>query len=108
MEEKRIDKHYQISKSLLEELKTVSKGNFKSEISAIEHYLKVGLKYQVIKDSESVMMKDINYCKNEISYIKKLLEQLFSNKKFACNRPIKDDEALRDFKKNLYKDNFYE
>lgn len=108
MKERKINKHYQISESILEELKDKSKDKFKNEISAIEYYLKVGLKYQEIKDTESVMLKDLNKCKNDITYVKKLLEQMFCNKKFACNRLIKDDEALKDFKKNLYRDKFYD
>lgn len=108
MKERKINKHYQISESILEELKDKSKDKFKSEISAIEYYLKAGLKYQEIKDTESVMLKDLNKCKNDITYVKKLLEQMFCNKKFACNRPTKDDEALKDFKKNLYRDKFYD
>jgi len=108
MEEKRINKHYQLSSTLVEDLKRVSKGRFKNEVSAVEYYLNIGLKYQEIKDTESLMAKDIYTCKSEVMYVKKLLEQLFSNKKFVCNRAIKDDESLKDFKKNYYKSNFYE
>jgi len=108
MKERKINKHYQISESILEDLKDKSKDKFKNEISAIEYYLKVGLKYQEIKDTESVMLKDLNRCKNDITYVKKLLEQMFCNKKFLCNRLPKDDEALKDFKKNLYRDKFYD
>ena len=108
MVEKSINKHYQLSSSLVEDLKQLSKGRFKNEVSAVEYYLKIGLRYQELKDMDSLITKDLNYCKNEIFYIKKLLEQLFSNKKFVCNRKINDDESLKDFKKSLYKSDYHD
>jgi hypothetical protein len=37
-----------------------------------------------------------------VSFIKKLLIQLFVNKKFPLNRTIKDDEAYNNFNKKIF------
>ncbi len=106
MKNNTVAKHYHLSKELSDELKSKMKGRFTTEIKAVEFYLKQGFIYDEAKDSLEEISKEINKCKNDVSFIKKLLIQLFVNKKFPLNRTIKDDEAYNNFIKNIYKDKY--
>ena len=102
----KINKHYRINKAILDEIQKKSGDKFGTEVSAIEYYLERGLCFEYIDSIESNYNKSLEKFMKELSYIKKLLEQLFSNKNFASNRSILKDEALLDFKKNLNNDKF--
>jgi len=108
MAKEKVDKHYRISKDIIDQMIMLSKGKFTKEVSAIEFFLKKGIE-SVVKEKETdLLYKETKKNSKEIYYIKNLLEQMFCNKKFACNRKTNDDEALKDFRNNLYKDKFYE
>jgi len=108
MVKEKVDKHYRISKEIIDQIITLSKGKFTKEVSAIEYFLEKGIE-SVLKEKETdLLYKETKRNSKDIFYIKNLLEQMFCNKKFACNRKINDDEALKDFRNNLYKDKFYE
>lgn len=102
---KKISKHYNISEELVNKLNTQKEKKFKTEIEAVEYYLNKGLeKENKVSDSEKIYT-DIS---KDLKYIKKLLEQLFANKKFVSNSDIKNDECLNLFRNQINKDKFYE
>lgn len=106
MNNKKIDKHFQISEELLKKLENNKMDNFTSTVAALEYYLDKGLTYSEYIDSLDEIKSDIKHCVKKIYYLEKLLEQLFVNKGFACNMDPKKDLALKDFKNNMYKDSF--
>ncbi|MDD4188394.1 MAG: hypothetical protein PHX04_06570 [Bacilli bacterium] len=77
-----------------------------SETKAVEYYLKLGFEvYDSNKESKEIISA-INKLSREQKFIKKLLIQLFVNKKFASNRLEKEDETYQEFIKNKAKDKF--
>lgn len=108
MAKEKVDKHYRISKDIIDQIIALSNGKFPREVASIEYFLKKGIDSVVKEKSDDLLYKEVKRNSKDIYYIKNLLEQMFSNKKFACNRKINEDEALKEFRSNLYKDKFYE
>ena len=101
----KISKHYRLDKDLIDQIKKNS-SRFGTEVKAVEYYLERGLYVEYIDTLEKDTKETLEKCIKDLTYIKKLLEQLFSNKNFASNRSVLKDEALLDFKKNLNNDKF--
>lgn len=106
MEKNKVNKHIQVSKDLYNKFLDKTNGVFETQTKGFEYFLEMGMNYDETRNKEEKLLYDLNYCIKEISYIKKLLEQLFVNKRFPDNQKINDDKCLKDFKKNIYKDDF--
>ena len=106
MSKYKIDKHIQISKDLFLKLEDYRKGKFNTTISALEYYLEKGMMISEYYEVIDNIIKEVKYNNKKLSYIEKLLEQLFANKGFAVNIDKSKDFALNDFKKNINKDIF--
>lgn len=74
-----INKHYCISKDIVDELKKRSKGRFSTEVQALEHFLREGFEYEESKVEKSKILFTMNQCLSESRFIKKQLEQIFAN-----------------------------
>ena len=106
VEKSKVNKHIQVSKDLYNKFLDKTNGVFETQTKGFEYFLEMGMNYDETRNKEEKLLYDLNYCIKEISYIKKLLEQLFVNKRFPDNQKINDDKCLKDFKKNIYKDDF--
>ena len=106
VEKSKVNKHIQVSKDLYNKFLDNTNGVFETQTKGFEYFLEMGMNYDETRNKEEKLLYDLNYCIKEISYIKKLLEQLFVNKRFPDNQKINDDKCLKDFKKNIYKDDF--
>lgn len=102
---KKISKHYNISEELIEELNNQKDKRFKTEVETVEYYLNKGLEKEIKTSDDNKINVEIT---KDLKYIKRLLEQLFANKKFVINNDIKNDECLNEFKNHINKDKFYE
>jgi len=103
----KISKHYTINKEIVNEL-SLRKGNYNSETEAVEHYLKLGMNAEDKKNNTELAILEINACLKEIRYVKNLLEQLFTNMKYPKNKDVSKDDALKEFKKDIFKNKFNE
>ncbi len=105
MKKEYLDKHYRLSKDLIEKIKKEKHEYFKCEVDCVEFYLEKGLMYD----------KGINEINNRIdkltkdmTYIKKLLEQLFSNISFSENIDTQNNKLLKEFKNSFLKDKYFD
>lgn len=101
--EEKIDKHYVISKNVIERLKRMSDGRFTTETKAVEYFLVMGMNNFDNYNKEIKIFNTIEKTSGEIRYIKKLLKQLFVNKDFKVNKDINKDDMLKEFDKKYLK-----
>ena len=106
VEKNKVNKHIELSKDLYNKFLNKINGIFETQTKGFEYFLEMGMNYDDSKNNDKKILYDLNYCIKEISYIKKLLEQLFANKRFPDNQKINTDKCLKDFKKSIYKDDF--
>ena len=103
----KVNKHYTLNKEILNELYQ-RKERYNSETEAVEHYLRLGMNIEDNNNDNKLAILEINSCLKEIRYVKNLLEQLFTNMKYPQNKDVSKDDALKEFKKDLYKNKFNE
>lgn len=103
---KKIDRHYHLSEELLKEINNKSKDKFKTEVGAIEHYLKKGLEFEEYIKEQNNIEKKIDNCNKELYFIKRTIIQMFLNSFYRVNRKIKDDEVYNEYIKNIFKDKY--
>jgi len=108
MTSKKVHKHYRISSELIEKINKQNNNRFSTETSALEYYLKKGLELEEQQNENINLMHSVQLCIKKITYIEKLLEQLFANKNFATNRNKSHDEALKEFRKRIFKDIYFD
>lgn len=100
-----LDKHYRISKELIDRVQREKPQQLKCEVDCIEYFLEKGLMY----DKNFTELNNKNeYILKRIIYVEKLLEQLFSNISFSENNDTKTNELLKDFKNKLHKEKYFE
>lgn len=105
MAKNKTNKHYAINNEIVNEL-SKRKEKYNSETEALEYYLKLGMKSEdKINDTEKAIL-EINACLKEVRYVKDLLEQLFTNMKYPKNKDVSKDDALKEFKKDLFKNKY--
>ena len=93
----KIDKHYRINKEIIDKINSQNDDRFKNEIDAVEFFISKGLEFDGYNNRlESIEKKIDSFIINN-NYIKKLLIQMFVNKKFAINREVTEDEAFKLF-----------
>lgn len=74
-----VDKHYKISKDVIDKLEKKSIGRFTTQTRAIEYFLKLGFEYEDSKVEKEKMLVSLNQCLSEVRFIKKQVEQIFAN-----------------------------
>ncbi len=99
-------KNYVFSNDFAKEIENRAISLKYSETQAVEYFLKLGFEVYDSRKSDEKVISAIDKIKKEQKFIKKLLIQLFVNKKFPINRSEKDDEAYQEFLINIFKDNY--
>ena len=106
MKNKKVSKHYNLNYDIVNKIQRKSEGKYKSETEAVEHYLELGMHSEETNNSTDLAILEINACLKEVKYVKKLVEQLFTNMKYPKNKDVNKDDALKEFKKDLFKNKY--
>ena len=105
MKKEYLDKHYRISKDLIERIKKEKFEYFKCEVDCIEYYLEKGLMHD--KGMNEINNR-LDKLTKDMIYLKKLLEQLFSNISFSENTNAQNNELLKEFKNSFINDKYFD
>ena len=103
-----INKHYKMSIDLLKKLEEKKPNHIKYEIDCIEYFLEKGMLYEEYHNELKNINENIKLLKKENMYIKRIIEQLFSNIAFTENVDIRKNDLLKEFKNNIYKDKYFD
>lgn len=79
MRDELVDKHYKISKNIIENLEKKTIGRFSTQTKAVEYFLKLGFEYEDSKVEKEKILLNLNQCLSEVRFIKKQVEQIFAN-----------------------------